>query len=606
MREITEPARYVPGPHDNSTDDVFDNAEKHGDEVGFSRRVGDAWVPVTHAELARQVTDLAAGLMAWGLQPGDRVAIFSGTSFEWMVCDFAIWTAGGVTVPIYETSSAEQVEWILGDSGAVGVFAEDEDLVARIAEVRNGLPSLREVWTIKGGALQTLSDAGRDVDRAAVEARRTSRTSDELATIIYTSGTTGRPKGCVITHANLLSEVRNVTAAKNVTEEVFNERSKTLLFIPLAHILARSIQLSAVRNRVHLAHSSDAKNAAALLVDLQPTVILAVPYIFEKIYNSAKHQAASGGKGWIFDQAEDTAREFSESMDRGAPGPVLRVRHALFDRLVFGRLRAAIGGHVKYIVSGGAPLGARLGHFFRGVGINPLEGYGLTETCSGVTLNLPGQQRIGTVGRPVPGCSVKIGDDGEVMLKGGTVFERYWHNEDATREAFDSDGWFRTGDLGALDDDGYLSITGRKKDLIVTAGGKNVAPAVLEDRLRAHWLVGQCVVVGDRRPYVGALITVDSEVFPQWKRDRGLEDSATLETVREHPALLAELQKAVDDANRAVSRAEAIRRFRVLLDEFTIEGGQLTTTLKVKRQHVVEQYAGEIDLLYAQAKARTP
>ena len=605
MHEMSEPARYIPAPDDNLTDDVFDNAREHGGEVGYSRRVGETWVPVTHAEFAKQVTDLAAGLMAWGLEPGDRVAIMAGTSYEWMLCDFATWTAGGATVPIYETSSAEQVEWILGDSGAVAIFTANDALTDVVEQVRPRLAHLRVVWSMDPAELEALADTGRDVDRAEVEKRRTSHSIDALATIIYTSGTTGRPKGCVITHANLLSEVRNVVAAPNVTELVFNERSKTLLFIPVAHILARVIQLSAVHNRVHLAHSSDAKNAAALLVDFKPTVILAVPYIFEKIYNTAKHKAVTEGKGWIFDLADNTARDYSEALDRGRPGLLLQLRHALFDRLVYSKLRAAIGGRVEYIVSGGAPLGSRLGHFFRGVGINPLEGYGLTETCAGVTLNLPGQQRIGSVGRPLPGCAVRIADDGEVLLKGGTVFQEYWHNEAATKEAIEADGWFHTGDLGALDDDGYLAITGRKKDLIVTAAGKNVAPAVLEDRLRAHWLVSQCIVVGDRRPYVGALITLDAEVLPQWKREHAHPESETIESLREDPALLAELQHAVDDANAAVSRAEAIKRFRVLLDEFTIDGGLLTSTLKVKRQLVLDRYAGEIESLYAKESART-
>jgi len=606
MHETAEPARYTPALHDTLTDDVVTNARLHGSEVGYSRRVGGRWLPVTHAQLAEQVTELAAGLMAWGLAPGDRVAIFAGTSFEWMVCDFAIWTAGGVTVPIYETSSADQVKWILSDSEASAVFVATAALADTVVSVRDSLTDLRQVWSFDAADLDTLAASGRGLEPSEVETRRTSRTSASLATIIYTSGTTGRPKGCTITHANLLCQIRNVLAAHNVTELVFNDRSRTLLFIPVAHILARSIQLSAVHNRVHLAHSGDAKEAAALLEDFRPSVVLAVPYVFEKIYNTAKHRAASDGKGWIFDLAETTARDFSESLDHGGPGRLLRLRHALFDRLVYGRLRAAIGGRVDFIVSGGAPLGTRLGHFFRGVGINPLEGYGLTETCAGVTLNLPGQQRIGTVGRPLPGCAVRIADDGEVLIKGGVVFEGYWHNDEATRAAFDADGWFRTGDLGALDSDGYLTITGRKKDLIVTAGGKNVAPAVLEDRLRAHWLVDQCVVVGDRRPYVAALLTVDAEVLPKWLAEHGHPEEAPIEDLREDPELLAALQSAVDDANAAVSHAEAIKRFVVLSEAFTVASGLLTPTLKVKRAVVVERYAAEIDRLYAGQVARTP
>ena len=605
MLEMAEPARYTPAPHDILTDDVVVNARDHGPEVGYSRRVGDRWVPVTHTQLAAEVTDVAAGLMAWGLAPGDRVAIMAATSFEWMVCDFAIWTAGGVTVPIYETSSAEQVDWILRDSGAVGAFVANAAVAETVESVRDGVTDLRAVWTFDAGDLDTLASTGRGIDRSEVEGRRTSRTSDSLATIIYTSGTTGRPKGCAITHANLLCQIRNTLAATNITELVFNDTSTTLLFIPVAHILARVIQLCAVHNRVHLAHGSDAKKAVALIVDFKPSVILAVPYVFEKIFNTAQHKAASEGKGWIFGLADSTAREYSESLDRGGPGPLLRLRHALFDRLVYAKLRAALGGRVDYIVSGGAPLGARLGHFFRGVGVNPLEGYGLTETCAGVTLNLPGQQRIGTVGRPLPGCSVRIADDGEILLKGGLVFREYWRNDHATREAFDEDGWFHSGDLGSLDDQGYLTITGRKKDLIVTSGGKNVAPAVLEDRLRSHWLLSQCMVVGDRRPYVAALLTLDAEVLPQWLAEHGHTGPAPLESLREDPALLAELQAAVDDANKAVSQAEAIKRFTVLPEDFTVEGGLLTPTLKVKRKVVTERYAAEIEGLYAGQAART-
>ena len=604
MHETSEPVAYVPAPHDLLSDDIFANAREHGGEAGYSRREGETWTPVTHAELAREVVDLAAGLMAWGLQAGERVAIMAGTSYEWMLCDFAIWTAGGVTVPIYETSSAEQVEWILGDSGAVAAFLGSDDLAGTVDSVRAVLPDLRDVWVMAEQPLRQLVATGHELPRDDVEARRTSRTCDDLATIIYTSGTTGRPKGCVITHANLLSAVRNVLAAPNITELVFNDRSKTLLFIPVAHILARVIQLSAVRNRVHLAHSSDARNAAALLVDFQPTVVLAVPYIFEKIYNTAKHKARSEGKGWIFDRADHVAGAYSEGLDHGGAGMVTGLEHAVFDRLVYGKLRAAIGGRTEYIVSGGAALGTRLGHFFRGVGINPLEGYGLTETCAGVTLNLPGRQRVGTVGRPLPGVSVRIADDGEVQLKGGQVFAGYWNNDEATAVAFDEDGWFLTGDLGALDEDGYLTITGRKKDLIVTSAGKNVAPAVLEDRLRAHWLLSEAVVVGDGRPFVGALLALDLETLPLWLKEKGHAEDASVDTIREDPMLLAALQGAVDEANKSVSRAEEIKKFRVLREQLSVEGGLLTPTLKVKRAAVLQRFAPEIDELYAKDESR--
>jgi long-chain acyl-CoA synthetase len=423
-------------------------------------------------------------------------------------------------------------------------------------------------------------------------------TSDALATIVYTSGTTGRPKGCAITHANLLSEVGNVTAAPGVSD-VFNATTSTLLFLPLAHILARMIQLSAVRTRVRLGHTSDLKHLPERLVEFAPTSVLSVPRVFEKIYNTAQHTAATKGLARIFTLADSTAVSYSRALDTGGPGLLLRLRHAVLDRLVYSKLRTAMGGRVEYAVSGGAPLGAHLGHYFRGAGVTILEGYGLTETCAGATLNLPGAQRVGSVGRPIPGCTVRIAPDGEVLIKGGQVFAGYWHDDAATREAFDDDGWLRSGDLGALDDDGFLTITGRKKDLIVTSSGKNVAPAVLEDRLRSHWLVSQCVVVGDARPYIGALVTIDLDVFEQWKREHDKPESAAVADLKDDPDLRAEIGEAVDGANKAVSAAESIKRFAVLDCDFTIEGGHLTPTLKVRRTAVLDAFAPDLEQLYS-------
>ena len=598
MDEFGMPPNYVPSLPEVLTDDVFIHARQAPEQVGFARPVDGRWVPVTYRELAEQVTRLAAGLIASGIQPGDRVALCSHTRFEWMLCDFAIWTAAAVTVPIYETSSAEQVEWILSDSEAVAAFVETRDHAKTVARAQVTPSELRNVWVIDSGGIDALIFAGRDVSDGTVMTRRSAVNSESLATIIYTSGTTGRPKGCVITHANLLNEVHNVCAAQDITELVFNEDTRTLQFLPLAHILARSIQLAAVHNRVHMAHTSDVKNIAAHLVDFQPTALLSVPHVFEKIYNTAKHKAAAEGHGRLFDIADATATAYSKSLDTGGPGLLLRLRHTLFDRLVYGKLRAALGGDVRWAVSGGAPLGARLGHFFRGIGITILEGYGLTETCAGVTLNLPDKQRIGSVGRPVPGCTVRIAPDSEVLVKGGNVFGGYWHNDEATREVFDKDGWFHSGDLGVLDKDGYLTITGRKKDLIVTASGKNVAPMVLEDRLRAHWLVSQCVVVGDARPFIGALVTIDTNAFTLWKAETDKPAEASVADLREDPDLLARLQTAVDDANKAVSAAEAIKKFRVLTSDFTEESGELTPTLKVKRHIVLKAFSAEVEALY--------
>jgi len=596
--EFGVPPSYVPGRKENLTDDVFRHAEQWPEHVGFSRRVAGRWVRVTYRELAEQVTGLAAGLIGSGVQKGDRVALFSGTRFEWMLCDFAIWTAGGVTVPVYETSSAEQVEWILADSGAVAAIVETQDHAQTVAQAQVGLPELRDVWVIDSGGIGELVAAGCDVTVETVTQRRREVVSDSLATIIYTSGTTGRPKGCAITHASLLCEVHNVCAAEGITELVFNKDTRALHFLPLAHILARSIQLAAVHNRVYSAHTSDVKNIVAQLVEFRPTVVLSVPRVFEKIYNTAKHKAATEGHGRIFDLADATAMAYSQSLDTGGPGLMLRLRHTVFDRLVYVKLRAALGGEVRWSVSGGAPLGARLGHFFRGIGVTVLEGYGLTETCAGVTLNLPGKQRIGSVGRPLPGCSIRIADDGEVLIKGGNVFRGYWRNDEATREVFDQDGWFHSGDLGQLDDDGYLTITGRKKDILVTSSGKNVAPTVLEDRLRAHWLVSQCLVVGDGRPFIGALVTIDTEAFTLWKVQANKPRTASVADLFEDPDLLAALQSAVDDANEAVSSAEAIKKIRVLTADFTEEGEELTPTLKLKRHIVLKTYGADIEALY--------
>ncbi len=598
MIEFSVPPNYVPGSHENLTDDVFNYAEQSPERASFLRREGSDWVPVTYQELAGQVTRLAAGLIASGVHAGDRVVLFSGTRYEWMLCDFAIWTAGGVTVPVYETSSAEQVEWILSDSGAVAAFVETAAHEATVAKGQVNLTTLRDVWVIDSGGIDTLSTLGRDISDETVQESRQAVTSDTMATIIYTSGTTGRPKGCVITHANLLAYIHNICTAEGVQELVFNQDTKTLQFLPLAHILARSVELCGVHNQVMLAQTSDVKNIVAQLVDFKPTTVLSVPRVFERIYNTAKHRAEADGKGRIFGLADATAMTYSESIDTGGPSLLLRLRHTIFDRLVYGKLRAAMGGEVRWAVSGGAPLGARLGHFFRGIGITVIEGYGLTETCAAATINLPAKQRMGSVGRPIPGCSIRIADDDEVLIKGGNVFQGYWHNDEATREVFDKDGWFYTGDLGNLDDQGYLTITGRKKDILITSSGKNVAPTVLEDRLRSHWLVSQCVVVGDQRPFIGALITIDPESFGPWKEQAGKPPTASVADLREDPDLLAALQPAVDDANKAVSSAEAIKKIRVLTSDFSEETGELTPTLKVKRHIVLKSFGNDVEALY--------
>jgi long-chain acyl-CoA synthetase len=599
MQEISAPVAYAVRPGDNITDDVFTNAENWPGMAGLKRRVNGVWTPVTWREFAAQVREIAAGFIAAGIQPGDRVALMSRTRFEWTLLDYAILTAGGVTVPVYPTSSLEQVEWILGDSGAVAAVVETGDHAEKVATARAGLPALAHVWEIDGsrfGGLSDLKARGAQVTPGQVEERRRSRGASDLAEIVYTSGTTGRPKGCMLSHGNLVANARNCMRNDGFAR-VFNEHHSTLLFLPLSHSYAQVIQYGAIYSRTVLG-LVDMADAVAELPRYRPTAVLSVPRLWEKAYNSAKHKATSEGHGKIFARAEATAIAYSQALDTGGPGPALRLKHALFDRLVYGKLRAALGGKVEYSWSAAAPLGPRLGHFFRGCGITILEGYGLTETSPATNSNTPDVQKIGTVGRPIPGCTIRIAPDGEVLVQGHMVFQGYWNNEAATKEMIDEDGWLHTGDIGVLDDDGFLTITGRKKDLIITAAGKNVAPAMLEDRLRAHWLVSECLVVGDAKPYIAVLVAADPETFDQWKAENGRPETATMAELRDDPGLRAEIQAAVDDANKAVSHAEAIKKFAILDEQFTEAGGQLTPTLKVRRNVVMEQFAVQIAALY--------
>jgi long-chain acyl-CoA synthetase len=575
-------------------DDVFDNAARDPDRPAFARKVGGSWRPVSAGEFAQQVTGVAAGLIAAGIDPGDRVALLSATRYEWAVCDFAIMAVGGVTVPIYETSSVAQVAWILEDSGAVAAFVEDDLL--RVVVEKAAVGSLRSVWQLDGDDLAALASDGAAVPAGQVERRRGDITPGQLASIVYTSGTTGNPKGCRLSHHNLVSEVDSLLGADGIRELVLTESSSLLLFLPLAHVLARVAQLAVVRQGALLAHTSDLQNLVTELAEFRPTVLLAVPRVFEKLRNTAARKAAASGRAGLFLAAERTAVAYSRSLAAGGPGVGLRVRRRLFDLLVYRKLRAAMGGRVRYTVSAGAPLGERLGHFLHGAGITVLEGYGLTETTAGVTLNLPSALRVGSVGRPLPGSRVRIADDGEVQVKGDNVFGGYWHNPAATAEAFDEAGWLRTGDLGALDG-GFLTITGRRKDIIVTSAGKNVAPAFYEDRLGAHWLIDHCVLIGDRRPYLAALLTLDPQAFVEWKRQHGRPASATVAELREDPALVAVVQAAVDELNEAVARAEAIRRFRIVDGGFAV-GDELTPTQKVRRERVLAKLAADVAALY--------
>ncbi|MEU7528120.1 long-chain fatty acid--CoA ligase [Saccharothrix sp. NPDC042600] len=601
MREFSVPATATVAAEENLTDMVWANAERFGNAVSFRRRVDGTWVDVTARDFAAQVLAVAKGLIAAGLQPGERVGLMSKTRYEWTLLDFAIWQAGGVTVPIYETSSAEQVEWILSDSAAKAVVVETPAHRATVDSVVAGLPEVRNVWTLDGpnadsaGAIDELTALGASVTDDDARARRKEVGADDTATIVYTSGTTGKPKGCELTHRNLLSEVRADIAA---FPQLMQAGSSLLVFLPLAHILARAIALCGVYTRVTLGHTADVKNLVEDLQSFRPTFVVAVPRVFEKVYNGAKQKAHAAGKGKIFDAAEATAVAYSQAQSNGGAGLGLKVKHALFAKLVYSKLQAALGGRCIAAVSGGAPLGERLAHFFRGVGVPVLEGYGLTETSAAACVNTESAFRVGTVGRPVAGTSVRIGEDGEILIKGEIVFRSYWNNETATAEALE-DGWFHTGDLGELDDEGYLKITGRKKEIIVTAGGKNVSPAVLEDRLRAHPLISQCMVVGDAQPFIGALITIDPEFFPAWKEQNGKPASATVADLIDDDTLRGTIQAAVDEANQAVSKAEAIKKFRILPVDFTEAGGEMTPSLKLRRAVVASTYKQDIEAIYS-------
>jgi len=594
VREFSTPMTIEIPQSGNLTDDVVTNARDHADTVVFSRNSGSGWEDVTAAEFLAEVKAVAKGLVAAGIEAGDRVALISKTRYEWTLLDYAIWFAGAASVPIYETSSAEQIAWILEDSGARAVIAEGPDHLARITEIRPGLSELNHVWSFEGNAVSVLTRLGDDIADDVVEKRRTTATPADLATLIYTSGTTGRPKGCMLTHGNFMFELG---VAVDELERLFTtEGASTLLFLPLAHVFARIIQVGCVKARVRMGHSADIKNLVADLGVFRPTFILAVPRVFEKVFNTASQRATADGRGKIFNRAADTAIAWSRGQDAGRPSLKVRAQHAVFDRLVYAKLRQALGGRCEFAVSGGAPLGDRLGHFYRGIGLTVLEGYGLTETTAALTANLPEAQKVGTVGRPLPGTAVRVADDGELLFKGGQVFTGYWRNDAASGEALEADGWFHTGDVGEVDDEGFVRITGRKKEILVTAGGKNVAPAVLEDRLRGHHLVSQCIVVGDGQPYIAALVTIDTESFPAWAAAHG--KSGDVADLVDDPDLRAEVSAAVEDANKAVSKAESIRKFAILPVDWTEDGGQLTPSLKLKRNVVMREFKDDVAALY--------
>jgi long-chain acyl-CoA synthetase len=593
MNEISTPAIVPTATEGNLTNLIAERAWFEPERITMSRPLGDGWQPVTAREVEEEVRATAKGLVAAGIQIGDRVAIMARTRYEWTILDFAIWYAGGCVVPIYETSSAEQVDWILNDSGAVGLIVETPTHKELALTV---LPShTKHVWVMTEDVLSTLRSAGTNISDDEIDRRRNALVPSSLATLIYTSGTTGRPKGVQLTHSNFLSECGNVV--EGASDLFLKPGGSTLLFLPVAHVFGRMVQIGAIRAGLHLAHCSDPVGRLQPdMASFKPTFVLAVPRIFEKIYNGAEAKAEAAGKGKIFRKAAAVAIAYSEAQDKRGFNPMLTLKHALFDKLVYSKIRAAMGGAVEAAISGGAPLGVRLGHFYRGAGITILEGYGLTETTAGATLNLTNHLRIGSVGRPIPGNAVKIAEDGEVLISGPIVMRGYWQNDAANQEVFEGK-WFKSGDLGRLDEEGFLYITGRKKELIVTAGGKNVAPAVLEDRLRAHPLVSQCMVVGDNQPFIASLITIDQDMLKGWIAANN-KSGATLETLLNDPDLIAVIQTAVDEANKAVSKAESIRKFTILPTDFTIAGGQLTAKLSLKRHVIGEQYAAEIAALF--------
>ena len=617
-RQYSSPAVVRVDDRATLTDAVFRHAKERPNAVLFQRRPvlpaalshpptassptptdqPTRWTPVTAAEFASQVENLARGLLASGLRPGQRVGLLSRTRYEWTLTDYALWHAGLVTVPIYETSAAEQVAWILGDSGCAAAVVESPERAATVDMLRDQLPELAQLWVIENGDLDRLGDAGAAADPGLLAAARAQVDAATLASIIYTSGTTGRPKGCALTHRNLLY---GSTSAVASLPALFESDTSALLFLPLAHVMAREIQVATMEAAVLVGHCANTYTLQQDLVSFRPTLLLAVPYVFEKLYNVAASRAQEHGtlSGRLFAAATKVAIAASRARDAGRVSLRLRLIRAAFDVLVFRKLRAALGGNVRWVISGGAPLGTRLGHFFRGAGVPVLEGWGLTETSAAAAINRPDKVRIGTVGPPLAGTTVAVADDGELLVRGEHVFARYWADPDGTAAAIDADGWLHTGDLGTLDDDGFVTVTGRKKELIVTAGGKNVSPTQLEDRLRGHPLIAQCVVVGDGRPYVGALISLDSEALADWLRKVGKDPALDVAALHEDPELRAELQAAVDEANTVVSRPESIRRFRVLDATFTEQGGQLTPTLKLRRDTVLRQFTSEIDALYA-------
>jgi long-chain acyl-CoA synthetase len=587
-------------PNANASDLLVARAALTPNEALFALPTASGgWSDVTSAEFLKQVVALAKGFVASGIEPGDKVGFMCKTRYEWTLVDFALWFSGAVMVPIYETSSPTQLQWNLSDSGATAIILETADHFAKFDEIRADSPAVDKVWQVDLGDLGKLAAAGTGGSDEEIERRRSIAKGSDIATLIYTSGSTGRPKGVVLTHSNFVELTRNAAV---VMKDILHPGSSTLLFITTAHIFARFIAVLSIHAGVKVGHQPDTKLLLPSMASFKPTFLLAVPRVFEKVYNSSEQKAESGGKGKIFRKAADVAIAHSKALDAGSVPLGLKLQFALYDRLVLSKIRAALGGRVRFAVSGSAPLGPRLGHFFRSLDVKILEGYGLTETTAPATVNLTTKFKIGTTGPALPGVGIRIGDDGEISVKGVNVFGGYWKNEAATAEVMDGE-WFTTGDIGSLDSDGYLTITGRKKEIIVTAGGKNVSPAALEDPIRANPLIGQVVVVGDKKPFIAALVTLDSEMLPTWLKNNGQDASLTVEQASTNPAVVAEVQRAIDAANALVSRAESIRKFTLLKVDLTEASGHLTPKLSIKRNVITEDFASEIEGIYSDAPA---
>ncbi len=599
MKQFDVPAIVPAAPDQNVTDLLIDRVKATPDRALFAIPTdAGGWRDVTAAEFLAQVVALSKGLVAAGVEPGDKIGLMCKTRYEWTLIDFATWFAGAVLVPIYETSAPSQILWELADSGATSIITETAEYFARFDEIAADVPAVNRAWKINLGDLEKLVAGGTAVTDEEIERRRTIATGADLATLIYTSGTTGRPKGCILTHSNFVELTRN---SKVAISEVVNEESSTLLFITMAHIFARFIAVLSVHGGVKVGHQPDTKLLLPSMASFRPTFLLAVPRVFEKVYNSSEQKAESSGKGNIFRKAAAVAIAHSKAVDAGKVPLGLALQFALCDRLVLSKIRAALGGRVKYAVSGSAPLGLRLGHFYRSLGLTILEGYGLTETTAPISVNLPSNFKIGKVGPPLPGMSVRIAEDGEIQAKGIDVFSGYWNNPEATADTFDGE-WFKTGDIGTIDDDGYLEITGRKKEIIVTAGGKNVVPAALEDPIRANPIIGQVVVCGDQKPFIAALVTLDEDMLPTWLKNNGLNPNMSVDDAAKNPKVIAEVQKAVDAANSKVSRAESIRKFQILDADLTEANGYLTPKLSIKRAVIMKDFADVVEGMYAGAQ----